>query len=102
MERHEVIAQSKEFKRLKQAKTRFIWPIVFLFILYYATLPIMAAYAKPLMGTLVFGNVTFGYMYGMSYYIIAWALAFVYVVKAAGFDKQVKALLEKYVYQKGA
>ncbi|QQK76860.1 DUF485 domain-containing protein [Salicibibacter cibarius] len=99
---YERIAASEEYKQFKKQKFTFIWPIVILFVLYYATLPILAAYAQEFMGTLVFGNITFGYLYGMAYYIVAWGLAFVYVVKAAGFDKKVSAILDKYLDKKGA
>lgn len=102
MVRYDEIAKSSEFQQFKRRKNRFIWPVVVLFIVYYLTLPLLAGYAKPLMGTLVAGNITFGYLYGLTYYVVVWTLAFVYVVKANSFDKQANVLLEKYTQRKGA
>lgn len=101
MERYDQIANSEEFKQLRRSKMMFVWPVVLIFIAYYLTLPILAGYAKPLMNSFVVGNVTFGYLYGMLYYIVAWALAFWYVAKAKQFDEQAKALKEKFS-RKGA
>ncbi|RST73096.1 DUF485 domain-containing protein [Siminovitchia acidinfaciens] len=102
MENFDQIANSKEFGELKRSKLRFIWPVVILFFCLYLSFPLMAAYAKPLMGKFVFGNLTFGYLYGVSLYFVAWALAFVYFVKAKGFDEKAKETVEKYRQRKGA
>ncbi|MDA8353032.1 MAG: DUF485 domain-containing protein [Firmicutes bacterium] len=99
---YKAIAKSDEFRQFKKSKNRFIWPIVFLFILYYLALPLIAGYAKSLMGKLVLGNITFGYLYGLTYYVVVWVLAFVYVTKANRFDRQADSLLQKYSRRKGA
>lgn len=96
MERYDRIANSAEFQRLRRSKLLFIWPIVLLFLIYYLTLPILAGYARPLMNSFVVGHVTFGYLYGMLYYLVAWGLAFLYVGKARQFDEQAKILMDKY------
>ncbi len=90
------IEQSEEFKRLKRKKYAFIFPIPVLFFLYYLTFPILSAYAKPLMTTVVFGNFTFGYLFGVSYYFVIWTLAFIYVYKARQYDRMVDDIIAKY------
>lgn len=101
MDRYVEIARSGEFKELRRAKMRFIWPTVILFFIYYLTLPIMSGYAKQLMGTFVSGYVTFGYLFGLTFYIIAWILAFVYVRKARQFDEKAESIIEHYVHKEG-
>jgi|SRR5690625_527731 len=90
------IEQSEEFQDLKKRKYKFVFTIPILFLLYYLTFPVLSAYAKPLMTTFVFGNFTFGYLFGISYYIVIWALAFLYVWKARQYDKQVNEIIDKY------
>ncbi len=102
MENYEQIANSEEFLELKRSKLLFVWPVVILFFCLYLSFPLMAAYAKPLMGKFVTGNITFGYLYGVALYFVAWALAFVYFAKAKGFDQKAKATLDKYGQRKGA
>ncbi len=96
MDRFVEIANSEEFGRLRRAKMRFLWPTVLLFFLYYLTLPIMSGYAKSIMSQFVVGYVTFGYLFGLTFYIIAWALAFLYVNKARQFDEEAKSIIERY------
>lgn len=96
MEKYDRIANSGEFDELKRSKMRFIWPIVILFFCFFLTLPIMSGYAKPLMGSFVLGHVTFGYLYGLSFYIVAWVLAYVYVKKARQFDERAQSIVQKY------
>ncbi|GGA38025.1 hypothetical protein GCM10007416_08710 [Kroppenstedtia guangzhouensis] len=102
MEKYTAIARSKEFKKLKRAKLVFIWPIVILFLLYYLTLPLMAGYARPLMSSFVTGHITFGYLYGVFFYLVAWALAYLYVRKARKFDERARAIIDPYTRKKGA
>lgn len=90
------IEQSEEFQSLKKRKYRFIFTIPILFLFYYLAFPILSAYAKPLMTTIVFGNFTFGYIFGVSYYLVIWTLAFIYVFKARQYDKEVENIIAKY------
>ncbi|USG63305.1 DUF485 domain-containing protein [Brevibacillus ruminantium] len=96
MDDYQKIAASEEYRQFKKAKVWFLWPIVLLFVCYYLALPLMAGYAKGLMGHFVFSNITFGYLFGISYYLVAWALAFVYVVKARKFDQKAKEIVSKH------
>lgn len=102
MDKYTEIARSQEFKKFKRAKLVFIWPIVILFLLYYMTLPLLAGYARPLMSSYVTGYITFGYLYGVLCYVVAWALAYLYVRKARKFDQQAQAIIDSYTLKKGA
>lgn len=90
------IEQTEEFKALKRRKYKFIFPVPILFFLYYLTFPILSAYAKDLMSTFVFGNFTFGYLFGLSYYFVIWGLAFLYYFVAKSYDRQVDEIIAKY------
>ncbi|CCQ94217.1 conserved hypothetical protein [[Clostridium] ultunense Esp] len=90
------ISSSKEFKELERSKALFVWPITILFILYYLSLPLLAGYAKPLMNTYVVGSVTFGYLYAVAQFFVAWILAFVYVGRARRFDESANKLHDEF------
>lgn len=92
----EMIEQTEEFKELKRRKYRFIFPVPILFIIYYLLFIVMSAYQQDLMAKFVFGNLTFGYLFGISYYLVIWILAFVYVFKARQYDRLVEEIKTKY------
>ncbi|MEI3612585.1 DUF485 domain-containing protein [Pseudogracilibacillus sp. SO30301A] len=92
----EKIEKTEEFQDLKRRKYRFIFTVPVLFLIYYLLFIVMSAYAKPLMSSIVFGNFTFGYLFGISYYVVIWALAFIYVFKAKSYDRQVDDIIAKY------
>ena len=98
----EMIEQTEEFKELKRQKYRFIFPVPLLFIAYYLFFIVMSAYAQDFMAKVVYGNMTFGYLFGVSYYLVIWALAFVYVIKARQYDKLVDIIVEKYTDKEGS
>lgn len=92
----EMIEQTEEFKELKRRKYRFIFPVPILFIVYYLLFIVMSAYQQDLMAKFVLGNLTFGYLFGISYYLVIWILAFVYVFKARQYDRLVEEIKAKY------
>jgi uncharacterized membrane protein (DUF485 family) len=88
------IAASKEFKDLLLAKSRFIVPATIFFIVYYFALPISVGYFPELMKTQVLGVVNLAYLFALSQFFVAWAIAFLYMRKASQFDKQAQAILD--------
>lgn len=95
------IEKTEEFEELKRRKYRFIFPVPLLFVAYYLFFIAMSAYAQDFMAKPLFGNLTTGYLFGISYYLVIWALAFVYVLKARQYDKIVDEIVEKYTDGKG-
>lgn len=93
---YERIEKTEEFQNFKKGKYMFVIAIPSLFLVYYLAFILMSAYMKPLMSSLVFGNFTFGYLFGVSYFIVIWILAFIYVVVAKGYDKKVENIIDKY------
>ncbi|MBE3549799.1 MAG: DUF485 domain-containing protein [Brockia lithotrophica] len=89
------IVEDPKFRTFLRKKVLTLWTVVVLFLVFYMLLPIFAGYAKPLMAKYVLGFVTFGYAFGLLYYLVAWGLAFVYVVLARSFDRDARAFAEK-------
>lgn len=90
------IYETEEFKSYKRKKYVFVFTVPILFLFYYLAFIMMSAYMKSLMTTIVFGNFTFGYLFGASYFVVVWILAFVYVGVAKKYDKEVEQIINKY------
>src|SRR5690625_5070491 len=95
------IEQTEEFKELKRRKYRIIFTVPLLCIDYYLFYIVMSAYAQDFMSQPLWGNLTTCYLFGVSYYLVVWALAFVYVIKARQYDKLVDEIVEKYTDGEG-
>ncbi|HEX5045978.1 MAG TPA: DUF485 domain-containing protein [Gammaproteobacteria bacterium] len=91
----ERLAATAEFKTLLRAKARFIVPATVFFIVYYFALPLLVGYAPALMAKKVFGVVNVAYLFALSQFFVAWALAWLYVRAAGRFDKLAAAVIAK-------
>jgi uncharacterized membrane protein (DUF485 family) len=65
-------------EELSRRHNRFVWPMTVFFLLYYLALPFLAGEAPGLMGTKVFGQFTFGYLFALSQFLMAFVVAWVY------------------------
>ena len=74
----EVIGKDPEMVELERRHSRFVWPITAFFLIYYMSLNILAGAAPDLMGTKVFGQFTFGYLFALSQFLMAFVVAWVY------------------------
>ena len=83
----EQLAASKSFAALLAQKRRFIAPATAFFIVYYFALPILVGYFPELMSRKVLGPVNIAYLFALSQFIMAWAVAWLYVRAANRFDK---------------
>ena len=84
-----------EFRELMRAKVRFIVPATVFFVLYYFALPVLVGYAPKLMAQPVLGSVNIAYLFALSQFFMAWALAWAYMRVADGWDRRSRALLDK-------
>ncbi|MBK6796507.1 MAG: DUF485 domain-containing protein [Acidobacteria bacterium] len=84
-----------EFRELVAAKRRFIIPATIFFIVYYFALPVLVGYAPQFMARRVFGVVNIAYLFALSQFFMAWAIAAAYVRAAGRFDKMVKNILSR-------
>jgi uncharacterized membrane protein (DUF485 family) len=79
----EAVGKDPEMVELEHRHQRFVWPVTVFFLLYYLALPILAGVAPDLMGTKVFGEFTFGYLFALSEFLMAFVVAWVYARWAA-------------------
>lgn len=91
----EMIAASPRFKELLRAKRRFIIPAMIGFMVYYFALPILVGYARPLMEKRIFGPVNLAYLFALSQFFMAWAIAALYVRAANRFDRRADEIISK-------
>jgi uncharacterized membrane protein (DUF485 family) len=74
----EAVGKDPEMVELEHRHQRFVWPVTIFFLVYYLSLPVLAGTAKDLMGTRVFGQFTFGYLFALSEFLMAFVVAWVY------------------------
>jgi uncharacterized membrane protein (DUF485 family) len=65
-------------EELSRRHHRFVWPMTVFFLIYYLSLPFLAGEAPGLMGRKVFGQFTFGYLFALSQFLMAFIVAWVY------------------------
>jgi uncharacterized membrane protein (DUF485 family) len=74
----EAVAKDPEMVELEHRHSRFVWPTTIFFLAYYLALPILAGTAPDLMGTKLFGEFTFGYLFALSEFLMAFVVAWIY------------------------
>ena len=88
------VAATEEFKGLLASKRRFIVPATVFFVVYYFALPVLVGYAPRLMDTRVLG-VNLAYLFALSQFFMAWAVAALYVRAAGGWDETERRIIER-------
>ncbi|TCO53697.1 DUF485 domain-containing protein [Actinocrispum wychmicini] len=73
------IHRSPEFIALRRRLTRFVLPMTGLFLTWYLTYVLLAAYAHDFMSTRVFGNITVGLLLGLSQFLTTVAIMLGYL-----------------------
>ncbi|HEY5101999.1 MAG TPA: DUF485 domain-containing protein [Steroidobacteraceae bacterium] len=71
------------FQELHRRKSRFLWLLMVLSVVYYFLLPIGAAYCPTLFRAQVWGPINFGILFALSQFVVAWLIAYVYYRKAS-------------------
>jgi uncharacterized membrane protein (DUF485 family) len=89
------VTEMPEFKAMLRAKLKFILPATLFFVIYYFALPVLVGYAPGLMAKKVFGVVNLAYLFALSQFFMAWAIAALYLRAAARFDKMEHRIIEK-------
>ncbi|HKQ00405.1 MAG TPA: DUF485 domain-containing protein [Actinomycetes bacterium] len=74
----EAVGKDPEMVELERRHRRFVWPVTAFFLVYYMLLNILAGTSPGLMGTKVFGEFTFGYLFALSQFVMAFVVAWVY------------------------
>jgi uncharacterized membrane protein (DUF485 family) len=81
------------FRELLARKARFIITATVFFVIYYFALPVLVGWFPDLMRKPVLGKVNLAYLFALSQFFMAWALAFVYTRKAAEWDRAAHDIL---------
>ncbi|MFL6118644.1 DUF485 domain-containing protein [Actinophytocola sp.] len=75
----EAIHDSPEFAALRRRHRRFVFPMATVFILWYLTYVLLAAYARGFMSQRLFGLVTVGLALGLLQFVSTVAITLAYV-----------------------
>jgi len=65
------------------------------FVVYYFILPVSVGYFPAFMDQKVLGPVNLAYLFALSQFFVAWAIAWAYVRAARGFDETANRIVEK-------
>jgi uncharacterized membrane protein (DUF485 family) len=79
----EAVAKDPEMVELEHRHSRFVWPATIFFLIYYMALNVLAGTSPDLMGKKLFGQFTFGYLFALSQFVMAFVVAWVYARWAA-------------------
>jgi uncharacterized membrane protein (DUF485 family) len=82
----ERVAGMNEFRELLRQKKRFVVPATIFFVVYYFALPISVGYFPETMSQKVLGPVNLAYLFALSQFFMAWAIAWAYIRAARKFD----------------
>jgi uncharacterized membrane protein (DUF485 family) len=74
----EAVGKDPEMVELERRHRRFVWPATVFFLIYYLSLNVLAGTSPDLMGTKLFGEFTFGYLFALSQFLMAFIVAWVY------------------------
>jgi uncharacterized membrane protein (DUF485 family) len=74
----EAVGKDAEMVELEHRHTRFVWPATVFFLIYYMALNILAGTSPGLMGRKLVGEFTFGYLFALSQFVMAFVVAWVY------------------------
>ena len=74
----EAVGRDPEMVELEHRHSRFVWPATVFFLLYYMALNILAGTSPGLMGRKLVGEFTFGYLFALSQFVMAFVVAWVY------------------------
>jgi uncharacterized membrane protein (DUF485 family) len=79
----EAVGKDPEMIELENRHRRFVWPATAFFLVYYLALNVLAGTSPGLMGRKLFGQFTFGYLFALSQFLMAFIVAWVYARWAA-------------------
>ena len=82
------------FQALHAKKTRFLWSLMIVSIVFYFLLPIGSAYYQDLFKVKVWGPVNVGLVFPLAQFIVAWGIAWIYAKRA---NKEFDALAQDII-----
>jgi uncharacterized membrane protein (DUF485 family) len=88
------VAASSGFQALIKAKMKFIIPATIFFLIYFFALPLLVGYAPDLMNRKVIGAINVAYLFALSQFFMAWAVALLYVRAASRHDRMAQEIVK--------
>ncbi|HEX8889618.1 MAG TPA: DUF485 domain-containing protein [Pyrinomonadaceae bacterium] len=88
------VAASSGFQALIKAKMKFIIPATIFFLIYFFALPLLVGYAPDLMNRKVIGSINVAYLFALSQFFMAWAVALLYVRAASRHDRMAQEIVK--------
>ena len=83
------------FQALHRKKTKFLWSLMIISMVYYFLLPIGTAYYTDLFKIKVWGAINVGLLFALSQFIVAWAIAWIYAKRAnSEFDGMAEEIIK--------
>ncbi|MDO5676281.1 MAG: DUF485 domain-containing protein [Propionibacteriaceae bacterium] len=73
------VQKSEEFGRLKKVFRSFAFPMTVVFLVWYLAYVLGAIFAKDLMMMPVFGNVSFGFLFGIAQFVSTFLITWLYI-----------------------
>jgi uncharacterized membrane protein (DUF485 family) len=81
------IEERPAFRALLASKARFITLSTLFFVAYYFALLVMVGWFPEVMKKPALGKINWAYLFALSQFFMAWALAWIYTRKAAEWDR---------------
>jgi len=99
----EEIESGADFQALEKSKLRFLLPATIFFLVYYFALPVLVGFfgtntdgTPGFMDTRLAPGLSIAYLFALSQFIMAWILAFIYLLAfAPKIDQMVHNIVEK-------
>lgn len=89
------LAAKPAFQALLKRKAAFIIASTIFFMIYYFALLVLVGWFPDLMKKEVIGKINLAYIFALSQFFMAWGLAYLYVRKAAEWDRITKDIISK-------
>ena len=70
------------FQHLHRRKSRFLWGLMIISVLYYFALPVGAGYFQELFRLKVWGPINVGLLFALSQFVMVWVLGWMYLRRA--------------------
>ncbi|HLQ12437.1 MAG TPA: DUF485 domain-containing protein [Steroidobacteraceae bacterium] len=74
----DALIRDPRFQKLHRRKTRLLWSLMVVSVVYYFLLPIGAAYFQDFFRIRVWGVVNVGLLFALSEFVVAWLIALFY------------------------
>lgn len=84
------------YRAMVARKGRIVCVMTVFFVAYYFALPILVAYWPEAMRRRVWGHVNWAYLFAFSQFLMAWAVAYVYMRYASRFDAMSRRILAEH------